>query len=143
MAKAHLQWIDVPLARKRLAEIDREITSLQNERAAIAMALGGVSDISPRGSAITPKPRGRPKGDGNRESLVDLIVDALRLAPASGRTVKEIIHHIAAAHPERVAAKNSSAAVSSAIAQAMRSKKPRIKVLKRGGKGIGSTYAAG
>jgi len=81
-------------------------------------------------------------GGGPKVSLVGLIVDALRFAPASGMTVAEIIAHIARRHPARVSASNISALISSAVAQARKAKKPKIKVVKQGGPGVPSKYGA-
>ncbi len=73
---------------------------------------------------------------------MSLILDALRFAPAAGLTVADIIRHITRQHPERVMATNTSALISSAVAQARKAKKPKIKVVKQGGPGVPSRYAA-
>ncbi|MHB8420533.1 MAG: hypothetical protein ACYDCL_20865 [Myxococcales bacterium] len=138
-------WIDGARARERLGEIDRSISALEAERAAIRSALGSLRPAAPAWRAA-PRPETQPRPSKRRAkrggpTLVDLIVQALTHAPKAGATVGQIRADIARSHPERVAADNASALLSSAIAQAMRAKAPRVKVLSRGGKGVPSRYA--
>jgi hypothetical protein len=145
-------WLDLPAAKKRLSQLEGEVQKLQAERALIESVLKGVGDKSvgdarPAPLSEAPKKRGRPrsqpgKGGRSKVSLVGLIVDALRFAPSSGLTVADIIAHIARRHPDRVSASNISALISSAVAQARKAKKPKIKVIKQGGPGVPSRYGA-
>jgi hypothetical protein len=142
-------WLDLSAAKKRLSQLDGEVQQLQAERVLIESILKSVGDGRPAPAPVSPGPkrRGRPRsqpGTGGRPktSLVGLIVDALRFAPSGGMTVAEIIAHIARRHPDRVSASNISALISSAIAQARKAKKPKIKVVKQGGPGVPSKYGA-
>jgi hypothetical protein len=144
-------WLDLSAAKKRLSQIEGELQKLQAEHVLIESVLKSVGDRSPAAAPVArpqePKRRGRPPsqpttGGRSKMSLVGLIVDALRFAPASGMTVAEIIAHIARRHPDRVSASNISALISSAIAQARKAKKPKIKVVKQGGPGVPSRYGA-
>ena len=140
-------WIDLPVAERRLAEIDRELERVTSEKALIELVLGkaGVATVmaaNPSDSehqVATLRAFPMPK---RHVPLADLVVEALRLAPPEGRTVGEILRHIVAHHPERASDLRLSATVSSAIAKARATKNPRIQIVKRGHKGEASRYAA-
>jgi hypothetical protein len=140
-------WLDLAAAKKRLSELDGEVQKLQAERVLIESVLKSVGGARPAPAPVAPAPkkRGRPRSQpgtrgASKSSLVGLIVEALRFAPAGGMTVAEIIAHIARRNPDRVSASNISALISSAIAQARKAKKPKIKVVKQGGPGVPSRY---
>ena len=146
-------WIDLSAARRRLSEIDGELNRLVNERRLIELVIGqrnGEGDEkAPQERSIEDVPLGmsRPiakvvKGGKLQIPIADLVVEALRHAPPQGSTVAEIMRHIALRHADRVADPRASATVSSAIGKARATKNPRIKILKRGGKGEPSRYAA-
>ncbi len=150
-------WLDVAAARKRLAQIAGELQDIERERTLIETVLKGADEARP---LSTPRRPGRPRGSvtarpakgparrqpgarrpaASRSTFIDLILEALRRGPPGGRTVAEIIAHIAANHPDRVSAANVSALTSAAIFQSRKAKIPRIKVLKQGGPGVPSKY---
>jgi hypothetical protein len=148
-------WFDSTAARKRLSQVDGEVQKLQAEHALIEQLLG-LGAARQAGAATRrgrppkasrqrrgrpPKARrGRPPGAAKGPTLIDLVVEALKAGSPAGRTVAEIIAHVAKSHPDRVASKGTSASLSAAIAQARKAKKPKIKVVKQGGPGVPSRY---
>jgi hypothetical protein len=144
-------WIDLSAARRRLSEINGELDRLGNERRLIEMVLGerkGEGKLPREEPIENERPdTGGPiakvvKGGKLQIPIADLVVEALRQSPPQGSTVAEIMRHIALRHADRVADPRASATVSSAIGKARATKNPRIKILKRGGKGEPSRYAA-
>lgn len=120
-------------ARNHVKKLDKQIAALTAEKNAVlreaGRLAGAVSQRLQSGSAAAPRKRGR-RASG---SLVDAIVAALR-GSSAGLEISEILKKLPGRH--------ESKAISSAITQHLKGKKPRIKVVKRGGKGVPSKYGA-
>lgn len=117
-------------AKARVRELNAKIAALAAERDAILRGAAQLAGPLGRGAR-----NGEARGGGGRRgrgSVIGRIVEAIE-GSREGLTVGEILRSLPGGY--------DSKAVSSAIAQHLRGKSPRIKVIKRGGKGVPSRYA--
>jgi hypothetical protein len=137
----------VSAAQNRLKELRKELGKLdylrQEEEKLVRLLQGH------KGSTSSKSPGRKAKGKGGRppraggKSILAIATTVLRkYAGTTGMTVSEILERMRKSNPGRFNKANASGALSSSLAQAMKSKKPKVKVIKKGGPGKPGRYGA-
>lgn len=140
----------VNAAQARLKELRKELGKLdflREEEEKLARLLeahghpGAAAVFKPRGPKAKAKGGRSPKAGG--KSILAIATTVLRkYAGTTGMTVSEILERMRKSNPGRFNKDNASGALSSSLSQAMKSKKPKVKVILKGGPGKPAKYGA-